>query len=153
MDETIKSLNEKVEMILNEMSMAWVDKKGNKCCWIENVNNYNNDYFKYLDSLSYRKANCIARISLREPKYVIHKNIDGKVNWKLNNKEKKELIELMNQPSLSHDGLTNWQSTLVQYNFDNFYISPIETINGSFDKQKYPKAFDINYPMPDYMKL
>lgn len=153
MDETIKSLNQKVDMILNEMSMAWVDQKGNKCCWIENSNNHNNQYFKYLDSFSYRKANSIARISLREPKYIIHKNIDGKSNWKLNNKEKKELIKLMNEPSESYEGLTNWQTTLVQYNFDNFYIPPIQTIKGTFDKEKYPNAFDINYRMPDYSIL
>lgn len=155
MKKTIKQLNEELDeaLQLNEMSMAWVDKKTNKCCWVENANTHNNEYFKYFDSFSYRKADAVARISLKEPKYLDHKNFDGKNNWKLNNKEKKELIELMNEPSKVHEGLSNWQTTLVQYNFDNFWISPLETINNTFDKEKYPKAFTLDTPMPNYMEL
>ena len=138
---------------VNEMSMAWVDQKAQKCCWVENPNTHENDYFKYYDSFSYRKANHIARISLKSPQYLKHKNKDGKKNWILTNKEKKELIQLMQEDSTNHKGFTNWQATLIQYNFDNFYISFDDTKNGTFDKKKYPKAFDINTPMPNYMEL
>lgn len=150
--EVAQKLRKLVEP-LNEMSMAWVDTNSNKCAWVENPTTHENDYFKYLNSFSYRKADSIARISLKEPKYLSHKNLDGKKDWKLTNKEKKELISLMNKPSKVHKGFTNWQTTLIQYNFDNYWISPLETIENTFDREKYPNAFDINYPMPNYMKL
>lgn len=150
----IKELNEKLLMSLNEMSMAWIDKNSNKCVWVENPGTHNdNDYFKYLDSFSYHKADKVARISLKEPKYLEHTNQDGKKDWKLNSREKKELISLMNSLSTVRSGYTNWQVTLIQYNFDNFFISPEETINGTFDREEHPEAFDINYPMPDYTQL
>lgn len=135
------------------MSMAWVDTEAQRCCWVENPNTHENDYFKYLDSFSYKKAGYIARISLKEPKYLKHRNSDGKKNWVLNNKEKKELVEIMNSPSKSREGFTNWQATLIQYNFDNFFIQPGETINSTFDKNKYLDAYDINTPMPNYLEL
>ena len=59
----------------------------------------------------------------------------------------------MESPSKVHKGCTNWQVTLIQYNFDNFYIQPEDTINNTFDKEEYPQAFTIDTPMPDYMRL
>lgn len=149
------NLKELKELIypMKEMSMAWVDQKSNRCCWVENITGHSNDYFKYLDSFSFYKADYIARISLREPKYLEHINSDGKKEWKLNNSEKKELVELMNSPSGTHPNLTKWQDTLIQYNMDNFFIQPLETINKTFDKEKYPNAYDIDYPMPNYLEL
>lgn len=138
---------------LNKMSIAWIDKNANKCVWVENLNTYANDYFKYYNSFSYRKADGVARISLTEPKYLEYENKDDKKTWKLNSSEKKELVELMNKPSKSRAGFTNWQVTLIQYNFDNFFIDPEDTINGTFDKEEYPDAFDIDYPMPNYLEL
>lgn len=137
----------------NEMSMAWVNKNSNTCCWIENPTSYKNDYFKYFNSFSYRKADKVARISLVKPEYLEHKNYDGKETWKLNSKEKKDLIDFMNKESKVHKNLTNWQVTLVQYNFDNYYIDPQDTINSTFNLADYPDAFSINHKMPDYMKL
>lgn len=153
MDETIKSLNEKVEMILDEMSMAWNSKQNNRCVWIENPSGHNNKYFKYLDGLTFGQAKRCARISLLKPEYLNHSNYGNKENWILNNKEKKELINLMNQPNKKYQGCTNWQATLITYNEDNFGIDFDETINNSFDKEKYPNAFNINYRMPNYMDL
>ena len=152
--EAFKHIDKALGIIpLNEMSMAWVDKNAGKCVWVENPNTHVNKYFKYYNSFSYHKANAVARISLKEPKYLEHKNLDGKQDWKLTNKEKKELVKLMQSQSKVHKGYTNWQVTLIQYNFDNFFIQPEETINGTFDRQEFPQAFDINYPMPDYTQL
>ena len=95
----------------------------------------------------------MARISLLQPKYLDHKAMEGKKPWKLTNKEKKELISIMQKPNKTFPNCTNWQITLAQYNMDNFGIDLIDTINGVFDKQEYPKAFDINTPMPDYTQL
>lgn len=155
--ELIKNINEAIDEALeamNEMSIAWVDNKAKKCCWVENSGTHtSNDYFKYYDSFSYRKADKIARISLRNPLYLSHRNSDGKDNWILTDKEKRELVKLMNSPSESREGFTNWQATLIQYNLDNFYIQPRQTIEGTFDKKKYPNAYSIDTPMPDYTKL
>ena len=60
---------------------------------------------------------------------------------------------LMNQSNKKYQGCNNWQATLITYNEDNFGIDFDETINSTFDKKKYPKAFDINTPMPNYMEL
>lgn len=139
--------------IMNEMAMAWVDQQANKCCWVENPNTHENDYFKYLDSFSYLKADKVARISLREPVYLEHRNQDGKKNWKLSSKEKKELVTIMNKPSRVYKGCTNWQATIAQYNFDHYSIDPLDTIEDVYDKEKYPKAFSIDFPMPDYTQL
>ena len=148
----IRKLNEELEKFcLNEMAMAWADRKTGRCVWVENPNNHNNKYFKYLNSFSYQKATKVARISLLEPKYLKHSG--SKKDWKLTNTEKQELIKLMNMDSRVYEGLTNWQATLVRYNFDNFYIDPLDTINSTFDIQEFPDAFSIDYSMPDYSKL
>lgn len=151
MKKLIKRLNNLLQ--LNEMSMAWVDTEAARCVWVENPNTHVNDYFKYFNSFSYHKADGVARISLVKPEYIHHRNTDGKKVWKLTSSDKKQLVKLMNEPSKSRPGYTNWQATLIQYNFDNYYIQPEETTNGTFDKNKFPDAFDINYPMPDYTKL
>lgn len=155
MEKSIKELNQELREVLqlNEMSMAWVDTKAQRCVWVENPNTHETDYFKYYNSFSYHKADAVARISLLEPKYIKHRNLDGKNAWKLTNKEKRELIRLMNAPSKVHAGFTNWQATLIQYNFDNFFIQPEDTINRAFNKEEFPDAFDVDYPMPDYMQL
>lgn len=151
----IQRLNEEFNKLfaLNEMAMAWTDRDAGRCVWVENTNTHNNQYFKYLNSFSYQKADKVVRISLRLPKYLVHKDSMGKQSWILNSKEKKELIDLMNSASKARIGFTNWQATLIQYNFDNFYIQPSETIEGTFDKAEFPDAFPIDFPMPDYTKL
>ena len=152
--DSIEAMNETIQKIhLNEMSIAWVDRETNKCCWVENPTGYNNKYFKYVNSFSYKNGDKLARISLLHPQYLNHTNSDGKKHWILNNKEKKELIKTMQEPCRDFPQITNWQKTLAQYNLDNFGIYIDETINGTFDKKKYPDAFDVNYPMPDYTQL
>lgn len=138
---------------INEMAMAWIDMDANKCCWVENPNTHENDYFKYLDSFSYIKADKVARISLKEPIYLEHSNEDGKKNWKLSSREKKELVKIMNKKSRVYAGCNNWQATLAQYNFDHYSIPPLDTIEGTFNKEEYPDAFTIDTPMPNYLDL
>lgn len=156
MKKSIKQINEELEQFLQpmyEMSMAWNSKQKNKCVWVENPSGYENKYFKYLNGQTYGKADKCARISMITPTYVEHKDYGGKSNWVLNSKEKKELVQLMNEPNKKYNGCTNWQATLITYNEDNFGIDFDETINGTFDKTEFPNAFDINTPMPDYSKL
>lgn len=152
--DSIEAMNEALsKKQLNEMSIAWIDKSSNKCCWVENPTGYNNKYFKYVNSFSYIKGDHMARISLLQPKYLEHKVMEGKKHWKLSNKEKKELINNMEKQNKTFPKYTNWQITLAQYNMDNFGIDIIDTLNNNFDMQEYPDAFTIDYPMPDYMQL
>lgn len=154
LDEALDGMNEELEkLIFNEMSIAWNDREANRCVWVENPTGYNNKYFKYLNSFSYQKGKMMARISMLHPKYLDHKNMDGKKPWILTNKEKKELVKLMNQPSRDNKNLTNWQQTICQYNLDNFGIYRDETIDGAFNKKEFPNALDINTPMPNYLEL
>lgn len=150
----LKKMNEELEKLnLQEMSIAWNDEKANKCCWVENPTGYNNKYFKYVNSFSYRKGNQMARISMLSPNYLDHKNMGGKKPWKLTVDEKKELIQLMNQANEDFPEHTNWEMTICQYNLDNFGISRKTTLSGNIDKKKYPKALDITLPMPNYLEL
>lgn len=141
------------EMVLTEMSMAWNSKQYNRCVWVENPSSFENKYFKYLNGLTFGRADKCARISMLEAKYIQHKDYGGKQNWILNNKEKKELVNLMKQPNKKYADCTNWQATLITYNEDNFGIDFDETIFNTFDKVQYPQAFSIDYPMPNYLEL
>lgn len=153
-EDTIDAMNETLDKLqLQEMSIAWNDRKANKCVWVENPTGHNNKYFKYVNSFSYLKGDKMARISMLSANYLDHKNMQGKKPWKLTNKEKKELVDLMNMPSRENSNLTNWQLTICQYNLDNFGIYKDETITGNIDKQEFPKALDINMPMPNYLEL
>ena len=132
----------------NEMSLAAVDRKKNKAIWVENPNTHNNKYFKYYNSSSYLKADKLSRISLLEPEYIVHKGS----NWVLTNKEKKELIEILNEDS-DFPGLTNWQRILGTYNFDNYFLGITDWVSGNYNITDYPNIFPLDYQMPDYTKL
>ena len=150
----LEDMNEALEKLeLNEMSIAWNDREADRCVWVENPTGYNNKYFKYVNSFLYSKGKQLARISMLHPKYLKHTNMGGKKPWVLSEKEKRELVDLMNKPSRENPNITNWQMTICQYNLDNFGIYRDETISGNYDKEKYPKAMDINTPMPNYLQL
>lgn len=163
MDKSIKSPNEKVEMILNEMSMAfnYRNKRIDVCAWVENPMATDNQYFKYYNNSLIRLATKVARIRIDRPEYVggFHRERNfGK--WSLIEKEKRELIEILKGESDDHPTYTRWQEIIMTYNRDNFNISFKDSKNNNFKNYQrdpkmpdYIKPFDINYPMPDYMKL
>ena len=109
---TFKQITEELKKLipLYEMSMAWISKQNNKCVWVENPSGHNNKYFKYLNGASYQKADKVARISMLKPAYLEHVDYDGKDNWKLTSKERKELIDLMSQTNKKYAPCTNWQA-------------------------------------------
>ena len=55
----------------------------------------NDPYFKVYNGNSFNSANKIARISLKDPHYIYHKNNKGKEQWTLNSDERKLLIRTM----------------------------------------------------------
>lgn len=166
MQKNVKKLNEELEQLLqplNEMSMAFAykDKRIDVCAWVENPSSRDNRYFKYYNNSRYNNATKVARIRLDKPIYVggIHKE-KGLEQWILTDIERKELICLLNSPSDEYIGLTRWQSILIRYNADNFFLTSQQTINDELSKAdmdpkmpKYIKPFPIDYPMPDYNQL
>lgn len=163
-----KKLKEQLDEVLNpmplyEMSKAfsYKDKRIDVCAWVENPMGVDNQYFKYYDHSSIPSATKVARIRIDKTEYVggTHKERNLK-KWVLSNKEKRELVNILNTPSKRYPGYTKWHDILITYNFDNFDISPEQTISGeifNYDRDpKMPKhlnPFDINTPMPNYLEL
>ena len=107
----------------------------------------------------------MARIRIDRCEYVggNHKerNSQGKVEkWTLNEKDKRNLITLLNSPSVDNEGCTKWQDIIIRWNRDNFGIPAKNTISGQI-KGYQPKPgllegsqpFPIDYPMPNYKEL
>lgn len=148
------------EQFLAEMSLVLDNIKPNLAIWVENPTGYNNQYFKLYNSYSNVKADKVARISLLNAKYLNHRNEDGKENWILNNKEKKELIKILKDESEYENNITNWELTILTYNRDNFHISMGKYVTNNMSKEEYENivsktkgALSLNLPMPDYMRL
>lgn len=84
------------------------------------------------------------------------KNTDGKTNWTLNNKKKKQFKALL-EKVVDSAGHTVWERTIIQYNLDKYNINELETEELEFEnytkKDLQTKALPYNLPMPDYMKL
>lgn len=121
---------------------------------------YNEEYFKVYNNDNARKADKVIRIKFRSAQYVYHKNSDGKQDWKLNSKERKQLIDLLNKQS-KLPGFTNWQYAIIQFNteaymdenpeiFKTLTIEKQENMDEN-NPQKYYLPIDLE--MPDYTKL
>lgn len=121
---------------------------------------YNEEYFKVYNNDNARKADKVIRIKFRSAQYVYHKNSDGKQDWILNSKERKQLIDLLNKQS-KLPGFTNWQYAIIQFNteaymdenpemFKTLTIQTQEKMDKN-NPQKYYLPIDLQ--MPDYTKL
>lgn len=146
------------EEYLTEMSMVADDKSNGGMMILISIdqNRIGEPYFKVVDNINYNKAKRVARISFLHPEYIIHKNTDGKTNWTLNNKEKKQFKALL-EKVVDRAGHTVWERTIIQYNLDKYNINELETEELEFEnytkKDLQTKALPYNLPMPDYMKL
>lgn len=121
---------------------------------------YNEEYFKVYDAQNARKAQHIARIKFRTAEYTVHSNADGKETFKLNNKQKKELIKLLKSDSKKETGLTVWQYAILQFNLEAFEDANRDyclnlTMKKQSEMKDQPEKYwlPIDLPMPDYMKL
>lgn len=124
-------------------------------------------YFKYFNRESYSKADAVARIDMRSPKRFYHMNQDGKVEWDLSAKDKKELCKYLDAESDDWTGVTNWQSVLFNWNREchllsepfprDQYTSRIEAfLNGFYDTDdnlSNPSYVASYLSRPDYTKL
>ena len=146
-----------IEERLDEMSTIVMDKKNSVLVQVNpDMGRMGLEYFKFFNSFSEGKATRIARISFRDPRYVIHHNNRGKDNWILNSKEKRMLVALLQQKSdmINCEGnvLTNWEKSIVQFNLEKG-LPKEDTEENFVNNPKYPNYLPIDLPMPDYYKL
>lgn len=114
-----------------------------------------NPYFKFLNNSNYLNADKIIRILFHKPDYIVH--TDGKELWKLNNKDKKLLIKILNQHSKKYKEYTNWQAAKFDWNCE--YLEEMLDIDEYF-KGTYDEEYDTDpgyirsdLEMPNYMNL
>ena len=142
-----------VEEYLEEMATVYIDRENN---YLYQVNPDRSrkglEYFKLYDSVNWPKAKQVARISFREPKYIIHRNTDGKENWFLNSKQKKALVKALTMKSIKYQGYNNYQTAIIDFNLEKG-LEPDKTKENLVNDLKYPVYLPIDLPIPDYMKL
>jgi hypothetical protein len=109
-----------------------------RCIWVNMpVRRHDLFYFKVFDADLFEATKC-ARISLLEPKYI---RCSDNPEWFLNEKEKKELMEILTSKSNTNHRITNWQFMLYSY-------------QSQLEWAGYEDDIDIsNLQIPDYMKL
>lgn len=137
--------------LLNEMANVYFDRKANISIQINCSEYHNVNYFKLYNHQSYKKASKVARISLFEPKYIIHENKDGKENWILNAKQRKALVEILKLPAAYKD-YSIWQLIILAFNKENG-LNSFETEENFKNDLKYPDYLPIDMTMPDYIEL
>ena len=149
----------KESRFLTEMSMVIIDNNKKRSIWVENPTHYDNRYFKIFNNDSVSKATKVARISMINPRYMTHRNDDGKENWILTLSEKRYLINILNQKIKINPNITNWQRIILTYNRDSFQIDPDNLITNEMTKEEYNRlatkknAISLDLSILDYMKL
>ena len=150
-------LNETIDIKenLNEMATVYRDKGKKQLCQVNpDKGRQCLEYFKLYDSDSFDKATKIARISFREPKYVIHKDENGLQPWIFNNREKKLLIEYLNlKENFYNRELTYFQIAIVKHNFESgLGNSEFDCLNKTIEL-KNNKYLKLDLQIPNYLLL
>ena len=105
-------------MVANSKNITNVNNKINFMigCYDDDKRSYSKEtaYFKFLDGYSWDKAKRLARITIYNPTYIIHKSNDGKEQWILNSKERKLLDNIMH--SRTKDGISVWHNVCEEFN-------------------------------------
>lgn len=145
-----------VEEFLEEMATIYKSKEYGVCVAVNpDSGRSGNPYFKFFNDSDFRKATNIVRILFKEPDYVVHK--DGKKLWKLNTKEKKLLISILQKESKQYKGYTNWEAAKFNWNYEYLeeMIDIEEYYNGDYDEMysDNPGYIKSTLKMPDYTKL
>ena len=144
-----------LEESIFEMSTVHIDKTDNLLIAVfPNINRKGSEpYFKILDSYSYQKAKKMARIAFKEPRYIHRKDSDGKIDWKLDSKEKKMLVRHLNSESNMFGEKYNvWQQAIILFNL-NLQFSMKDILINTINNHIYKEALPIDLPIPDYTKL
>ncbi len=152
------AMHQKYEEKHEITAMATVARSIEKKMLIEvnpDKNHKGNPYFKLYNAASKAKAKKVARISMKQVKYIKYKNIGkmaGKRNWVLDAGEKKDLMEFLRSPYEENPSITVWEQAILEYNkeldlFEN------ETRENLLPNLKYPDFLPFNLPLPNYMSL
>ena len=149
-NEIIEQQTQEQEMF-TEMANVAVDEDKNVTLQVNVRDNFNVDYFKFYNHKDYQSATHVARISFYKPEYRIHRAYDGKKTWVLNSKERKKLIQLLNEEG-KYFGYNNFQCAIIDFNLERG-LPPLKTRDNKTDNIKYPGYMPIDLPMPDYEDL
>ena len=165
--------NEKLENLINDLQDVLNEEHLYEFASIARGNNsfiavnpdssrgwFKEEYFKVYNNDNARKADKVIRIKFRTAQYVYHKNSDGKQDWNLNSKERRQLIDLLNKQS-KLPGFNNWQYAIIQFNTEAYMDENPEIFKtltmekqqkmDENNPQKYYLPIDLE--MPDYTKL
>ena len=145
-----------IEEILDEMATIYKSKENRIMIAVNpDSGRIGCPYFKYLNDSNYLKAEKIVRILFKEADYVVHN--DGKDLWELNNREKKLLMDVLQEQSKKYPKYTNWQAAKFDWNCE--YLEEMLQIddyfNGNYDDIY---ASDSGYvpsdlEMPNYLMI
>ena len=75
-------------------------------------------YFKVYNTDSVSTAKLVARISFDKPKYIIHKNSNGKQSWFMNASERKNLVSI-----LTANNYSVWKKLIANWNKEKYGIT------------------------------
>lgn len=109
----------------------------------------NAEYFKVYNHIDPERATKIARISFRSSSYIIHHQNGGKKNWVLNQKERKELMQILQSSSKKHPGYTVWQSLILYFNYE-VGLDEEKTKENRIADLRYPMYLPIDLRIPNY---
>ena len=149
-NEIIEQQTQEQEMF-TEMANVAVDEDKNVTLQVNVRDNFNVDYFKFYNHKDYQSATHVARISFYKPEYRIHRAYDGKKTWVLNSKERKKLMQLLNEEG-KYLGYNNFQCAIIDFNLERG-LPPLKTRDNKVDNPKYPEFLPIDLPMPNYWEL
>lgn len=81
-------------------------------------------YLKIYNSNKYSSATHVTRLSLRDGHRIIHKNVDGRLEWDIDNKTLKALEVFLSKKSRQFSDYINWQVMIFLWNYEISLITP-----------------------------
>lgn len=122
----------------------------------------NDSYFKYCNHKRYESCTAVIRLGFLEVAYHDHKG-DGKELWRINNKERKALMQFLKAKPTSKKGTafnTNWEMAIWSWNDECGFTSDKdwdesfpEGCDPDSDLFKKSQFVPLNAPIQDYTKL
>lgn len=112
-------------------------------------------YFKFCNKSDYTAATKLIRIFFKKADYTIH--CDGKELWKLTNKEKKLLMQILKATSKRYKPYTNWDIAKYLWNCEYLQLDlDIDDYFGGVYDDEFkdrPSYVSSEQEIPNYMNL
>ena len=112
-------------------------------------------YLKIYNSSKYSSSTHVTRLSMRDGHRIIHKNVDGRLEWDIDKKTLKALEAFLEKKSRQFVGYTNWQAMIYLWNYEPSTITPApEDVYDSDIEAFYDGYYDTeeNSSNPNYMR-